>query len=230
MQDDFMRDIHDIRFQHEKERLTRFRIWYILILIIVAGLIAGGLWLYIEKGDFAWLSNKVSDSLASNDSSNKDQNTEDTNTDSWKTYADSDLEYSFKYPADWDVDVSITRQLGSYQLISQARVNPDLIIDNVSDGAQAVEFWVNVSNLKYQNYVRLRAKDKKNFPKQKAEDITFNGEKGQKYQFTSNIFEKRQQNDLVLPLSTDKTIIISYFSGSKYSDQIKAILKSIKFE
>lgn len=225
MQDDILGDVKDIRLQKEKTKLTRFRVWYLVIIIVFAGLVGGGMWLYISGQDLSWLAQNIP---GISQSGNEEQSTGEAAPD-WKTYTDTDLGYAFKYPAIWDIDVQVTKASGDYDQISLVRTNPDVISDQEEESAQEVEFWVSVYDKKNSSYTSLRNKDK-NFEDQESEEITFASIEGQKYTFTSIEFAKRQQNDIVIPLESDRTIVLSYLTGSDEKENISNILKSFRFE
>lgn len=233
MSDDLLRDVREIRIEKEKKRLTKFKVWYLIILIIVVALIGGGLWIYITGQDMSWLSTKVSEV---SDNTKTTQDEEDTAV-LWKTYTDTDLGYAFKYPAIWDIDVSVTSATGDYDRISLVRVDLDVISDQEGEDPPEVEFWVTVYNKKYQTYNKARKTDK-GFTDQKSEDATLASQDGKKYTFISSEFGKRKQNDLIFALdnnqtpqsSTDQTIVLSYLSGSEEIKNLTNILKSFRFQ
>jgi hypothetical protein len=225
MPDDLMRDIKDIRLEQEKGKLTKFRVWYLLVVIIIAGLVGAGLWWYILE-DTSWLAQKFSGEPAKE---NQKPEVQEANTASWKTYTDTDLGFAFKYPWEWDLNVQVTKSSGSYNRISVVRANPDVIIDKVGEKPAEVEFWVSVYNMKYKEYIAKRTKDK-SFAKQESEDATLASNSGKKFIFESTEFGgKAQQNDLVFALGADKTIALSYFTGTEEVANITSILKSFRF-
>jgi hypothetical protein len=225
MPDDLMRDIKDIRLEQERGKLTKFKVWYLLILIIVAGGVGFGLWWYISGQDMSWLGQKLSG--VTNQDQKKSEETVDTT--SWKTYTDTDLGFAFKYPWDWDIDVQVTKATGAYSQISIVRVNPDVIVDQVGEAPPEVNFWVSVYNMKYKSYIVKRTKDK-NFSSQKSETATLSSAKGTKFIFESKEFGgKQQQNDFIFSLDAIKTISLSYFTGTEEAANITSILKSFRF-
>ncbi len=230
--DDLLSDVKDVRFEKEKGKLTKFKVWYLIILIIFAALVGAGMWIYISGQDVSWLTQNIPGISISSD--NEDQTQEVA--PEWKTYTDTDLGYAFKYPSTWDIDVSVTSATGDYDRVSLVRVDPDIISDQ-TDEISEIEFWTTVHNKKYSAYISQRDKDK-NFISQKSEDTTFSSKDGKKYTFTSEEFGKRQQNDIVVALgddqapqsSTNKTIVLSYLTGSSENDNITNILKSFRFD
>jgi len=220
--DDLLKDVKDVRFAKEKGKLTKFRVWYLIILIVFTTLVGAGFWIYITGQDISWLTKNI----PGISNSNQEKSSSEVSP-IWKTYTDTDLGYAFKYPSAWDIDVSTTSATGAYNQVSIVRVDPD-VISSKADEVSEVEFWATVYNKKYSVYVGQRSKDK-SFSSQKSEDITFTSKKGKKYQFISAEFGKRQQNDIVITLGDDKTIVLSYLTGSAENENITNILKSFRF-
>ena len=222
-EDDLLGDVKDIRLDKEKGKLTKLRVWYLIIIIVFASLVATGLWIYISGQDLSWLAQKIPGIATS-------RNQEDSSeaTPSWKTYTDTDMGYAFKYPAVWDNDVLVTSAIGSYDRVSFVRVDPDVVYDKEGGTVLEVEFWVTVYNKKYPTYVIQRDKDT-SFTSQKSENATFASKNGKKYTFTSSEFRKQLQSDIVITLGDDKTIVLSYLTDSEESENIVNILKSFRF-
>lgn len=222
-EDDLLKDVKDVRFEKEKGKLTKLKIWYLIIIIIFAAAVAAGMWVYISGQDLSWLTQNIP---GISQSSNQEESTGETAL-TWKTYTDTDLGYAFKYPATWDIDVSVTSATGTYNQVSLVRVDPDIISDQPGEISE-VEFWTTVYNKKYSAYISQRNKDK-NFTSQKSEDITFASKDGKKYTFISTEFAKRQQNDIVIALGDSQTIVLSYLTVSEENENITNILKSFRF-
>jgi len=100
--------------------------WIMYVLIVVIGLGVGGIgvgaYYYLTKKDKEEAAPEVSST--DTDTTTDDQDTTDTDTDDtdttdeyegWKTYSNSDNNYSFMYPSDWSVKKlsnDISRQVG----------------------------------------------------------------------------------------------------------------------
>lgn len=222
-EDDLLKDVKDVRLEKEKGKLTKLRIWYLLAAIFFAAAVAVAMWIYISGQDLSWFSQNIAGIFKPSD---QKESTGET-APIWKTYTDTDLGYAFKYPATWDIDVSVISATGDYNQVSLVRVDPDIIFDQQGETSE-VKFWATVYNKKYSTYISQRNKDK-SFTFQKSEDTTFASYNGKKYTFTSSEFGKRQQNDIVITLGASKTIVFSYLTASDEKENITNILKSFRF-
>jgi len=197
---------------------------YIIILLILAVLVGGGILGYIKF---------FKKEIISVTQIKKPEKVLKDETANWKTYRNEEYGFEIKYPKDWDW--TIIKEVRNYPIM----FGPEDIIAKVRESLQNIEndkdltLWITVyDRMLFERGILPYREKSTGYIKVTSSEINVSGAKGMHY--TTEFLEdkgnyKKGEKTITVDLPLDGNYLSLYLFDCQYSDIFEKILSTFRF-
>ena len=202
---------------------------YILILLILAVLVGGGILVWVEKQEVPSIELfeiKKPEKIV------KEEPRPENETANWKTYRNEEYGFEIKYPEDWDW--TIIKEVPNYPIM----FGPEDIIAKVRESLQNIEndkdltLWITVyDKMLFERGILPYREKSTGYIKVTSSEINVGGAKGMHY--TTEFLEdkgnyKKGEKTITVDLPLDGNYLSLHLFDYQYSDIFEKILSTLK--